>query len=320
MSTDTKVTSDFDFLTGHFDVVHRQLRKPLTGSDEWDEYAATCSARTHFDGAISVDEVHFPTKGSYGLSIRLYDPSEKLWTIYWVNSRTGRLQPPVRGAWSGDECVLVGEDEHDGRRVLVRFRWSDVTEQTARWEQAYSADDGETWETNWTMQLTRRSTEPPAMKLPKVTGDFDFFVGAWDVQHRRLRSPLTDSDDWYDMPGTTFGYTYFNGSVSMDENDFLTAGFRGLTIRLYDPVAETWSIYWVNSRRGALEPPVHGGFGDDGVGLFYGPDEHDGRPVDVRFRWTRGDVPVWQQAFSANGGGSWEPNWTMTFTRPVRHA
>jgi hypothetical protein len=119
-----------------------------------DEYAGTCTARTHFEGAISIDEVHFPTKGSYGLSIRLYDPSEKLWTIYWVNSRTGRLQPPVRGAWSGDECVLVGEDEHDGRRVLVRFRWSDVTEQTARWEQAYSADDGETWETNWIMDFS----------------------------------------------------------------------------------------------------------------------------------------------------------------------
>jgi len=63
--------TDFAFLTGSFDVAHRQLRNPLTGSEEWDEYTTTCTARTHFDGAVSIDETWFPTKDSYGRSIRL---------------------------------------------------------------------------------------------------------------------------------------------------------------------------------------------------------------------------------------------------------
>ncbi|HEU4945526.1 MAG TPA: hypothetical protein VFT31_00080 [Kribbella sp.] len=315
MTTLTKLTSDFDFLTGHFDVVHRQLKEPLTGSDEWVEYAGSCTARTHFEGAVSIDEARLPTMGSYGMSIRVFDPVEKQWTIYWVSSRDGKLQPPVRGRWVNGSCRLVGEDEHQGRPVLVQFTWSDITEQGARWEQAYSVDGGETWETNWTMQLSRRSTEPAALDIPKATGDFDFFVGHWDVHHRRLAAPLTGSDDWYELPGTSDGYTLFGGAISVDETGFPTEGFHGLTIRLYDSEARTWSIYWTNSRRGVLEPPVHGGFDAEGIGLFHGSDQHEGRPVDVRFRWTRATAPVWEQFFSVDEGRTWEPNWTMTFTR-----
>ena len=315
-NTPTKVTSDFDFLTGSFDVVHRQLKSPLTGSDEWEEYAGTCTARTHFDGAVSVDEMQFPTKAFYGMSIRLFDPIKREWSIYWVNSRTGKLQPPVRGRWSDGACWFVGEDEHEGRPILASYRWSDVTEQTARWEQSFSVDGGSTWETNWVMQFTRRTTEPPALDLPKVTDDFDFLVGRWNVAHRRLAEPLTGIDEWYEMPGTTYGRTYFGGAVSMDENDFPTRGTRGLTIRLFDPAEKTWSIYWVNSADGRLQPPVHGTFDPDGTGRFEGPDEYAGRPVDVRFLWTKAAPPVWQQAFSADHCQTWEPNWQMTFTRP----
>lgn len=311
----TKVTSDFDFLTGHFDVAHRQLVKPLTGSDQWEEYTSTCTARTHFDGAVSIDEVQFPTKSAYGMSIRLYDPVERLWTVYWVNSTTGRLQPPVQGRWADGSCRLVGKDEHDGRPVLAAYSWSDVTERTAHWEQAFSVDDGATWETNWTMDLTRRDTEPPAPDAAKVTEDFDFLVGSWDVRNDWLRSPLTGSDDWSEAPGSSVNYTSFGGAVSIDENDFPTTGNRGLTIRLYDPVAARWSIYWVNSRSGRLDPPVHGRFQTDGTGVFEGPDTHAGQPIDVRFHWTKGDAPVWEQFYSADHGQNWEANWRMTFTR-----
>jgi hypothetical protein len=316
MTTWTKETSDFDFLTGHFDVVHRQLRKPLTGSDEWDEYAGTCSARTHFDGAISIDEMQFPTKDSYGLSIRLYDPVEKQWSIYWVDSRTMKLFPPVRGGWSDGSCLLIGEDEYDGRPILASYRWSDITEQTAHWEQAFSVDHGKTWEINWTMDFTRRATEPAPMGLPKVTGDFDFLVGEWDIHNRRRRSALGGDDNWYEMQANMVAYTYFNGAVSFDEGWFPTEGFRGATFRLYDPVQKTWSIHWINSLRGILETPVIGSFTPDGVGIFEGPDSWEGRPIDVRFRWTAGtDTASWEQSFSTDDGETWHPNWQMTHTR-----
>ena len=157
MTTWTKVTGDFDFLNGYFDVEHRRLIKPLTGSSEWESFSGTCSARTHFDGAISIDEMRFPTKGSYGLSVRLFDPVAKEWSIWWINSTTMQLYPPVRGGWSedGSSCRLVGEDEFDGKPILCSYEWSDITAETAHWEQAYSNDGGETWETNWTMDFTR---------------------------------------------------------------------------------------------------------------------------------------------------------------------
>ena len=304
----SKLTNDFDFLTGHFDVVNRVL----TASGEWEEYVGTCSGRTHHDGAVSIDESRFPSKASYGLSLRLFDPAAKEWTVYWVNSRTGQLQPPVRGAWADGSCTLFGVDLVDGQEIPVRLTWSDITAETAHWEQAYSVA-GE-WQVNWTMDLTRRVSEPPLLDIPKVTGDFDFFVGEWDVRHRQLLSPLTDSDEWTSYPGTSTCYTLFNGAVCVDETFFPTKDFDGLTVRLYDVEAGSWAIYWVNSSRGVLDPPVYGGFGLDDVGILEGPDRHDGRPVDVRFRWTKGDVPVWEQFYSADGGETWESNWTMTFT------
>ncbi len=305
--------TDFDFLNGTFDIAHRQLKKPLTGSDDWEEYTTTSIARTHFDGAFSIDETWFPTKGSFGMSIRLYDNSSGEWTVYWVNSRTGTLQPPVRGTFADG---LFGEDEHDGQPVLASYRWSDITERTARWEQAFSVDDGKTWETNWIMNLTRRDDEPPAPDVPKVTGDFDFFTGPWNAANRRLVAPLTGTDEWYELPSSSHGWTYFGGAVSVDEIEFPTLGFRALTVRLFDPVDKTWSIYWLrDDANGQLDPPVRGRFDADGHGYFYGPDTFHGQAIDVRYHWDKAG-PTWEQSFSTDCGQTWESNWRMDFSRP----
>ena len=309
MTTLTKVTADFDFLTGHFDVAHRVLQP----SGEWKEFAGTASARTHFDGGVNIDEVHFPAYNTYGMSLRIYNPTEELWSIYFVSSKTGRLQPPVRGRWEDGVFTAYGEDDLGDRMVPVRLRWSDLTDETAHWEQAYS-EDGD-WKTNWTAEFTRRPTAPPRLDTAKLTDDFDFFVGAWDVEHRQLVSPLSGSDEWVESSATSEAYTLFDGAIHIDEVTLPAQGANGMTVRLYDVEAGTWSIYWIHSNRGVLEPPVHGGFGADGIGVLEGRDEHEGRPVEVRFRWTRGDVPVWQQFFSEDNGSTWEHNWTMTFTR-----
>ncbi|GAB2608410.1 hypothetical protein [Kribbella endophytica] len=311
----TKATSDFDFLNGHFDVAHRQLLKPLTGSDEWDEYAGTCSARTHFDGAISLDEMQFPTKGSYGLSLRLFDPEAEEWSIYWVNSTSYEVFPPVRGKWKDGACWLVGEDTHDGHPILASYSWSDITDTTAHWEQSFSADGGETWEVNWTMDFTRRETAPPPLDIPKVTGDFDFLVGSWDMHNERRRPALGEPAEWYDVESKMQVWTYFDGAISFDEGWFPTLNFQGATFRVYNPTTGTWSIHWINSQRGRLETPVIGSF-TDGVGIFEGPDVWEDQPIDVRFQWTPGDRQArWEQFFSTDGGQTWVSNWKMTHTR-----
>ena len=89
------------------------------------------------------------------------------------------------------------------------------------------------------------------------------------------------------------------------------------TIRLYDPDADEWSLHWVSSRRTDIDPPVVGRFGDDGRGEFYADDTYDGQPIKVRYVWSdvHADGARWEQAFSTDGGKTWEVNWSMEHVR-----
>ncbi|MFI7615280.1 hypothetical protein ACIBP6_29025 [Nonomuraea terrae] len=148
--------NDFDFLAGHWNVVNRRLVKPLSGSAEWDEFPGRSVATRHFGGAASFDEIEFPTKGFSGLTVRVYDPVARTWSLYWAGSAQGALDTsPMVGAFDGNRGEFYGEETCDGRQVRCRFVWTVADDGTARWEQAFSRDDGRTWETNWTMDLTR---------------------------------------------------------------------------------------------------------------------------------------------------------------------
>jgi hypothetical protein len=144
---------DFDFLVGHWQVHNRRLRKRLVGSNDWYEFDATMQAHVLLDGCVSVDEIHFPSEGFGGCTVRTLDRESRQWSIYWINSRIGRLFPPVHGGFDGARGEFYGEDEDDGRPVKVRFIWRRGTD-TTHWEQAFSFD-GETWETNWVMDSRR---------------------------------------------------------------------------------------------------------------------------------------------------------------------
>jgi len=148
--------NDFDFLTGTWDVRNRWRTDFLDQTSEWEEFPAVSRASRHFDGAANFDEIDFPTKGFTGLTLRLYDPERGQWSLYWASKRTGKLFPPVTGRFTDGRGEFRGNDVHDGKDVLVRFIWSGVTAGSARWEQAFSDDDGQTWVTNWIMDLTRR--------------------------------------------------------------------------------------------------------------------------------------------------------------------
>ncbi|MFD1660385.1 hypothetical protein ACFSL4_19785 [Streptomyces caeni] len=159
--------------------------------------------------------------------------------------------------------------------------------------------------------------DQPSGHRPGI-GDFDFLVGTWDVANRRLVAPLTGGGEWDEFPGTAVCHgTLFGGAANLDEIAFPAKGFSGLTLRLFDPVREEWSLNWVSSRTGLLQPPVHGRFGDDGRGEFHGDDTHDGTPVRCRFIWSgiTSASAYWEQAFSTDGGASWETNWTMELRR-----
>jgi hypothetical protein len=148
--------SDFDFWPGEWNVLNRRLRERLARSDEWEEFEATSMARHILGGCGNEDEFRTDHDGGFvGMSFRFFDPVSRQWSIYWADSRRpGVLDPPLFGSFSGDTGVFHGDDTIGGRSIRVRFIWSGVTTPTPRWEQAFSDDAGETWETNWVMDFT----------------------------------------------------------------------------------------------------------------------------------------------------------------------
>lgn len=151
------VSSDFDFWMGKWNVWNRRLAHRLAGSDEWDEFPAKVAARPLPGGLGNEDVFCTPYGGGFiGMSFRFFDPETGLWSIYWADSRRpGLLDPPVVGSFSGGVGVFEGEDTLRGRPIRVRFTWSGVATPAPRWEQAFSGDGGETWETNWVMDFSR---------------------------------------------------------------------------------------------------------------------------------------------------------------------
>jgi len=157
----TGTAHDFDFLFGHWSVLNRRLRRRLVGSGEWDEFAAEMVARPLLDGMGNEDEFRTDHDGGMiGMSFRFFDPRTRLWTIYWADSRRcGRLDPPVVGSFADGVGMFEGTDTHQSRPVRVRFIWSQTDALEPRWEQAFSADGGQTWETNWVMELSPAGDE-----------------------------------------------------------------------------------------------------------------------------------------------------------------
>ncbi|PCC68496.1 hypothetical protein SAMN02745121_05198 [Nannocystis exedens] len=145
---------DFDYFAGGWTTVQRRLKARGVGSAEWEEFPATLCMTPYLGGMATVDELYFPTKGWAGLTLRAFDLSRKQWSIYWVSSETGLLGTPVVGGFEGDRGEFYGPDEDGGRPVAVRYRWTKLDADHARWEQAFSYD-GRAWETNWTADFTR---------------------------------------------------------------------------------------------------------------------------------------------------------------------
>jgi hypothetical protein len=148
--------------------------------------------------------------------------------------------------------------------------------------------------------------------------DFDFELGSWNIHLRRRLHPLSGSNEWIRFDGTSVTRKVWDGRAQLEEFETDGAGghIEGLTLRLYNPQTHQWSLYWANSKDGTVVAPQVGEF-KEGVGEFYGWDTLNGRPILIRFIWskTSSSSPHFEQSFSADGGKTWEVNWITDQTR-----
>ena len=150
--------------------------------------------------------------------------------------------------------------------------------------------------------------------------DFDFLRGDWTAHHHKLKARLVGSHDWVEFDGTVSQRPVMLGWGNSGDNFFNVPGapYRGVSLRSYDPRTAEWLVWWLDGRdpTGELGPPIRGRF-ENGVGHFYSNDTEGGKPIRVRVTWTRPspDTARWEQAYSVDGGKTWEVNWTTDFTR-----
>lgn len=149
--------NDFDFEIGTWKTSLKRLLKPLSGSTTWVEYEGTTVVKKVWGGRANL--VELDVKGSAGrieaLSLRLYNPESRQWSLNFANVRGGVMTTPTIGEFKNGRGEFYSQETFNGRAILVRFIISDITPNSCRFEQAFSGDGGKTWEINWIAVDTR---------------------------------------------------------------------------------------------------------------------------------------------------------------------
>src|SRR5215216_560198 len=148
---------DFDFEIGTWKTHLRRLQRPLTGSTTWVEYEGTTVVRSVLDGRANLVElkVDGPAGKLEGLSLRLYNPQSRQWSLNFANISTGTLSTPTIGEFKDGRGEFYDQESYNGRAILVRFVITKITQDQYRFEQSFSDDGGKTWEVNWIAVDTR---------------------------------------------------------------------------------------------------------------------------------------------------------------------
>ena len=152
---------DFDPLIGSWKYHLKRRLHPLTGSTTWIELNGTGVCYKVWDGGAQLDtfEADGPTGHIEGLTLRLYNPQSHQWRLYWANSKIGILDPPQVGEFKNGQGEFFAQDTINGKTILIRFDWTNMTTNSPHFEQSFSDDGGKTWEVNWITDQTRIADE-----------------------------------------------------------------------------------------------------------------------------------------------------------------
>jgi hypothetical protein len=152
---------DFDPLIGTWKYHLKRLLNPLTGSTTWAEFDGTGVCYKIWDGRADLDtiELDSPTGHIEGLTLRLYNPQSHQWRLYWANSKIGILDPPQIGEFKNGRGEFYAQDILNGKSIIIRFVWTNLTTNSPHFEQSFSNDGGKTWEVNWITDQTQVQDE-----------------------------------------------------------------------------------------------------------------------------------------------------------------
>jgi hypothetical protein len=317
---------DFDFNLGGWKTHIRRLQHPLSGSSDWTELNGTVVINKIWDGKAQIEEIEAdgPDGHFEGMTLFLYNPVAHQWGMYFANSSDGTVDQPGIGEFKDGRGEFYSQELYQGRSVLVRMVWSDIKADSHHVEQSFSVDGGQTWEPNFIGDLTRdnqaaaKATTPPLDASPQQHG-FDWQLGAWNIHMSRMLHPLTGSTAWTPLDGTVLVRRVWGGRANLAEIE--TRGPSGhlqfLALRLYNPQSHQWNLMFANSDGGVLRTPALIGEFKDRVGVFYDQEPYNDRAILVRFtfRSLTADSSRDEEAFSADGGKTWEVNWINTQTR-----
>ncbi len=315
---------DWDPFFGNWKMHLRRRVNPLTGSNQWTEFETHSVTRRVWAGRANLDELEAdgPAGHIEGLTLRMYDPQNKFWRIYWANSASPTMDVPMMGRYTNGRGEFYDQELFHGKPIYVRYIWSNVSDHSGDFEQAFSEDGGKTWEPNWLTTMEPEAT--PGGKVPANPDihdgqhDFDFEFGTWRGHLKRLTKPLSGSKEWKEYDGEVTVSKIWNGRANLAELEMTSAGtkIQGLSLRLFDPKSKQWTIWWANANDGILDStPLAGGF-EQGRGEFFGQTRVNGKWVMVRFVFSglSDSAEHVEQAFSTDGK-NWETNWVADFTK-----
>jgi hypothetical protein len=325
---------DFDFNLGVWHTEIRRTPDPFSAPSQVVTMSGTVTVRKVWDGRAQLEEIEADGPGGHweGVTLFLYNPQAGQWTQAFSDSASGSFAGATIGSFANGRGEFYQQDTFKGRSILVRGTWSDIEPASHRYEEAFSDDGGRTWKTAFSGKLTKADAAEAARAAKAArqsaerdaNHDFDFDIGTWKTHSRRLLRPLTGSNEWADLDGITRVTKVWGGRANLAEVKLQGANGAAvelLSLRLYNPQSHQWSLNFANTKAGTLGVPNVGRFAN-GRGDFYDYEEIDGQYVLVRFSiWPESaDAGRSEQAFSVDGGRTWEVNWTTTYTRVAHEA
>jgi hypothetical protein len=310
---------------------------PFSASPNSIELNGTVAVRKLWDGRAQLEEIEADGPNGHweGMTLFLYNPESPQWSQSFLDNKMAVLNSPEIGAFHDGRGELFSQDTFQGKSILVRALWSDIAPDSHRFEEFYSNDGGKTWAPAFIAELTREK-QVAAAKMVRTSATaantaaehpaaddaqhaFDFDLGTWKTHSTRLLHPLTGSKTWVEMDGVSVVKKVWDGRANLAE--YKADGPAGhvelMALRWFNPTTHEWNIDFATPNVGTLGAVPGVGEFKNGRCDFHDYEPIDGKSVLVRFSiWSiTPDTAQSEQAFSEDGGKTWEVNWINKYTR-----